>query len=166
MAEDAHALYQTHLDVVSDAVWRRSHSTLARHVDGVLDIETLDKMHLRTPRAQAIGNLIAFRRAMEGIGATAYHRLCLDAAFAGEDRIEGRHRTYVLRGGNYAIDPYECDMVLRLRDGVWMMSDTRVSRRHLGSASFTDLRDDPATPTLDAGLRAAPADIPILRTDE
>lgn len=162
MAEDAHVIYQEHLDIVSDAVWRRSHATLAHHIDEVLDIETVDRPHLATTRAQAIGNLVAFRRAMEGVGATAYHRVCHAAEFVGEDRIEGCHRTYVMRGGNYVIDPYDCDMILRRRDGLWRMSDTRVARRQLGSAAFSAELDvsvglaDDAPPPLATPSRRTP----------
>ena len=159
MAEDARDIYQAHLDVVSAAVWARSYGTLTRHIDETIDIRTIDTSHAAVPRAQAIGNLMAFRKGMDEIGATAYHRVCLDAAFAGEGRIEGRHRTYVLRGGNYAIDPYDNDMTLVLRDGIWLMGDTRVSRHHLGSASFIDMRQ--AAPSGPAG----PTDTPIPRRD-
>lgn len=133
---EANEIYQTHLDVVSDAVWRLDKDFLEVHIEERLTVETMDR-HLRSMgRDETIAALFAFREAMESIGATGYHRVCSTAAFTTDHRIDGVHRTYVLRGGNYAAEPYLCEQRLCLHDGIWRMGDTRVQRKTLGFATF------------------------------
>lgn len=40
-------------------------------------------------------------------------------------RVEGAHRTYIMRGGTYALDPFQNDMALVLRAGAWLGAGLR-----------------------------------------
>ena len=137
MADDAREIYQRHLDAMSAAVWARDGAAIGALLDESVDVVTGDRSCRSIGRDATVATLVAFRDAMRGIGATSYHRICNRAARTAPDVIEGAHVTYVLRGGNYAIEPYTCEQTLRLQDGAWRMGRTRVERHHLGAASFS-----------------------------
>ncbi|AHM05870.1 hypothetical protein roselon_03626 [Roseibacterium elongatum DSM 19469] len=68
-----------------------------------------------------------FRAFLSRMGATSYHRIAKHATFADGDRtrIEGAHTTHILRGGNYAVEPFTSHLTLVLRDGVWLGAGLR-----------------------------------------
>ncbi len=143
----AHDIYQTHLDALSDAVWRRDRGAIAALLDARIDVVTGDERFLSVDRDPSVDTLVGFADAMRGRGATGYHRVCTAAAHDGPAEISGSHMTYILRGGNYVIEPYSCDTVLVLRDGVWVMRSTRVDRPYLGAAAFNPPRARAAAAT-------------------
>ncbi|MGB3406135.1 MAG: hypothetical protein WBA67_01435 [Jannaschia sp.] len=122
-------IYQIHLDHVSRALWDRdweesvgywTYPHVMKTVDGVGTVYGAEEMIVYSK---------AFRERMAGLGATAYHRVCVSAQYdpADNDRILGRHRTYILRGGNYLVPPYDCDMILHRAPGIWMSAGISVS---------------------------------------
>ncbi|WP_298431205.1 hypothetical protein [uncultured Jannaschia sp.] len=119
---DARDIYQAHLDRVSEALWNGDFAAVAdlKVYPHVIEIETGQVESL--DREALLATTEAFRRSLGEIGASAYHRVCLLAEFApdDDDLIEGRHVTYVLRGGNYVAPPFECRMALRRIDGQWL----------------------------------------------
>ncbi|TFL16983.1 hypothetical protein [Jannaschia formosa] len=122
MTENAWQIYQDHLDAVSKAFW-------ARDYDRVVTMMSYPHK-MRSGRlcqvVQTPGELIEVaeiaRSSMQRLGGTAYHRVCLEAAFNPDDpdHIRGRHRVFLLRGGSYVIDPYESEMCLVRVDGSWL----------------------------------------------
>lgn len=150
--ETAHDIYQRHIDEVSKAVfdgdidsviarWGIPHVFISHGGEEIVKGEEMLRRYMTN-----------FHRHIRSIGATAYHRICLEAHFAPEDadRIEGRHRTYLLRGGSYVIDPYESDMVFERQNGVWraILSRIPISIRQINPlrAAATDRADDVDTP--------------------
>lgn len=121
MSESATDIYQAHLDAVSEALWAREFDTLLEHIHFPSFIETDDEMlRIDTPDAY-LPSLGSFRRKLETLGATAYHRLCREAVFANDDpnRIEGVHETFALNGATPVMQPYLNHMTLIRIDGRW-----------------------------------------------
>ncbi len=130
---DARDIYQAHLDEMSRAIWDGDMATMTRlHVfpnvicfpDGDREMHTGPDLHRMVLR---------FREHLEGLGATGYHRVCEAASFDPADtgRIEGEHRSYIMRGGNYVTEPYSCHMVLRRSDAGWHTAEITVPQlRH------------------------------------
>lgn len=135
MTEDPREVYQRNCDAVARAVWERDFPALRA--------ETALPVRMITPDADVtIPDDDALRRAMEELrdslarlGASAFLRICKTAVYApGDDtRIHGSHTTYVLRGANNVLPPYESRMLMvREADG-WKASDifSHVSNRHM-----------------------------------
>ncbi|CTQ50429.1 hypothetical protein [Jannaschia donghaensis] len=123
--QDARDIYQAHLDLVSRALWDRDYETIIavnrfphiiRFSDGNRQYDGPDDFAVMAAR---------FRDHLDGLGATGYHRVCEHASFDPLDRhrITGGHWTYILRGGNYLTDPYNCEMVLVHEGAEWMIAD-------------------------------------------
>lgn len=130
----ARDIYQTHLDLVSQALWDRDFEVITDlkvfpHVMRYPDCERA----YATPE-DLVATIETFRNRLEGLGATGYHRVCEQAAYDPQDRdrITGAHWTYILRGGNYLSEPYRCEMVLARHDGIWMTSDIAVPQLYHG----------------------------------
>ena len=124
--QTAHAIYQDHLDAVSEAIWNRD-------FDAVLGLMHYPHHRSIGPRVVVIddpavlaGQAAAFRDSLEGLRATGYVRVCREADFDGPDRIVGRHETFIVRGGTYQVDPYRAKLTLIRRDGLWLTSDCHV----------------------------------------
>jgi hypothetical protein len=70
-------------------------------------METSDcNLTFDTP-AQMVEAACSFRTFLSTMGATDYHRIC-DMADISEDgtEISGEHTTYIIRGGQFAVEPY------------------------------------------------------------
>lgn len=136
--EIAQKLYQEHLDIVSDAVWSGQARIVLAHTDDPFVTIMSDGKRTEQSHAMTELQLMGFRKAMLDCQASAYHRLVSGAAFDKADPavIHGSHMTYVLRGGNYAAEPYKCDLTIRFRNGRWVQSKTTIHRAVVGAAFF------------------------------
>ncbi|KIT18144.1 hypothetical protein [Jannaschia aquimarina] len=143
--DDAREIFQEHLDRVSQAVWDRDYDAVAAAISYPHRIGMPEGPGYIAPDAEAMkGHAKAFRESLSSMGATAYHRICRDAAFMANDRIEGRHVTYILSGGTYLVDPYPASMTLILKNGVWLSSEVAIGVRYsvLLYGSVLDRGDD------------------------
>lgn len=119
--QSAREIYQDHLDRVSRAVWTSDFDAVAKEMAYPHQISSFDTdVEIATP-AQLVENMRHFRETMISLGAKEYHRICQSAHFS-EDRtqIQGQHATYILRSGTYATEPYLNEMILVLRNGIWL----------------------------------------------
>ncbi|MEM9795681.1 MAG: hypothetical protein AAF919_04285 [Pseudomonadota bacterium] len=131
MEGTAQEIYQGHLDLVSQAVWDRDYDRVAAVMRYPHVIHLAESDHLIDTEAELKLDVETFRDSLMGLGATAYHRVCRDASFdpSDDDRITGRHLTYVMRGGSYLVEPYNCAMILTRVDGVWLGSGIRLAMK-------------------------------------
>jgi len=135
----AHDIYQDFLDKASVALWNRDYTTVAAMLSYPHLIRLPETDRIIQNAAEQQLDAQAFRESLKGLGATAYHRLCRDAQFDpdGPGRITGAHTTYVMRGGSYLTDPYECRMsLMRQPDGRWLADAINVSVRKSGMAYY------------------------------
>ena len=118
---DAAAIYQAWLDRVAAALWNGDHARVAASMAYPHVMATEDgAVHFETPEKLAEASA-EFRTTLTRMGAQAYHRICTDAAFSATDRIDGRHMTYILRGGTYVVPPFANKMTLVQQDGgAWL----------------------------------------------
>ncbi|WGW05655.1 hypothetical protein [Tropicibacter oceani] len=125
-------IYRKHLDLVTTAVWERNWDvvkqnlavpTVLRSQDTELAVETMDDLF------DAIKEV---RASMVTMGATAYFRVARHAEFSDAlmTRIEGRHTTYIMTGGYYALPPFESTQTLKLENGVWKGWNMRAGVRN------------------------------------
>ncbi len=129
MTEDAISIYQAHLDAVSEALWTRDFDRLLEHIHFPSFVETDDELlRIETPESY-LPSVRSFRRKLDQHGATAYHRICLEAVFATDDptRIEGMHKTYALMGATQVMEPYLNQMTLVNMDGNWLGAGIRAA---------------------------------------
>lgn len=154
--EAAHDIYQRHLDEVSKAVYDDDFASIADHWGLPHTFISHSGREVVEDEAILRRYMTQFHRHIRSLRATAFHRICLDAQFRADDPdvIEGRHRSYILRGGSYAIDPYLGDMALECRDGVWRATMSRVQAllRHLNPLRAIPLEPPAPAPPADPDL--------------
>lgn len=124
---DPKAIYQAHLDVVSSALWHRDFeavSVMMHYPDTIVAKDLTQRFDVPADNMHAARLM---RESIARLGATAYHRICVMAEFVegDQDRIVGRHRTYLLNGGTYVIPPFESDMTLRRVGARWLGAGIR-----------------------------------------
>lgn len=124
---DAMTIYQTHLDLVSEAVWNKDDTTLAAAMTYPHALSTDRGLETINDGAAMIRRAHAFRQSLLDRGATGYIRVVVAAAFVGdaEDRIEGFHRVYVLNGATHVIAPYASEASLTRVGDEWLGSGVR-----------------------------------------
>lgn len=138
----ARRIYQGLADRISGLIWDGEFETLAEHMVFPHTVHHPDGSYTTADAGEMIAAARTFRKSLETLGATAYHRVCKQAAFdtADEDRITGLHTNYVVRGGHYVTEPYPSGLILVRRDGQWKTAAVRVKTRVPGVAYF-----DPST---------------------
>ncbi len=124
---DAREIYQLNLDIVSRAVWTKDCATVLQHLKLPNQMYTADAGMLVRTAEELCAVVEDFRAYLQRMGALDYHRICTEAEVDPDnpDRITGKHRTYILRGGRYVIEPYVNDMVMERVDGHWMATELR-----------------------------------------
>lgn len=136
---EVHDIYQDFLDASSVALWNRDYVAVAAMLRYPHLIRLPETDRIIQNSAEQKLDAQAFRESLKGLGATAYHRLCREAHFDPDNtgRITGTHTTYVMRGGSYLTDPYDCQMSLLLEpSGRWLANDITVSVRKSGMAYY------------------------------
>lgn len=132
---DPKDIYQDHLDRISRALWDGDFDTVCANMHLPKRIETADRVAVMETVEDMQASLVSFRDSMLRLGATAYHRVCRSVTRdADPDLLHGIHRTYIMRGGQYVLDPYDVAMELRRVDGRWLGSTIR---SHLRNATCT-----------------------------
>ena len=147
----ARDIYQIHLDAVTDALWERD-------FDRCLDLFTLPhrrRLGTRDVLIEAKAALLAegraFRDTLDGLGATGFIRICRAGAFVGDDRIEGEHESYVVRGGTYQVQPYLVQLKLLLSGGLWRAAECHVPNFPIPLSGYPEAA--PGRPTTDEDIR-------------
>lgn len=129
---DALAIYQTHLDQMSQALW-------ALNYDAIEDLLTLPTRMIALDDHVVFDDVKSLRRAardfrafLEECGAEEYHRIAQRAVFHPDysDRIDGSHDTYILRDGRYVLQPYLNHQVLVCEGGKWRGIEIRSEVRN------------------------------------
>ncbi|MEM7491004.1 MAG: hypothetical protein AAF390_17950 [Pseudomonadota bacterium] len=146
---DAAEIYQAHLDATSHAMWIGDRATLAALIGAPHAVTVNGETRVFRSVDEVIDGAAAFRASMVRLGATAYHRVAISAAFETDERqtIQGRHRVYILHGGSYIIDPYETEMTLVHDDDHWRCGDIAMTLSPEALAVVRPLACVPPNPT-------------------
>lgn len=136
---EAIEIYQNHLDRMSARMWNNDFVGMSEMMYFPHRINLPGHSRVIGSAEEQQLDARAFRESLGALGATAYHRVCREARFADDARrrIVGRHKTYVMRGGSYLTDPYDCEMSLVPGDdGAWLADWITVSVRNTGMAYY------------------------------
>ncbi|MDA7427557.1 hypothetical protein PGB28_03730 [Primorskyibacter aestuariivivens] len=130
--DDALAIYQDHLDRVSQAVWTADEDALANLLAVPNRMITTDAEILLETVQDVIKAAQDFRAFLIRSGAQEFHRIAREARWhpQHDNRIDGSHDTYVLRGGSFALAPYVNHQVLVREGGVWRGIEIRAEVRN------------------------------------
>ena len=125
MSHNARAIYQANLDAVSRAVWEQDIDAALAHLELPNRMATQDTEFILVDAAELLRAIANLRESLTRLGATGFHRICQDAVVdpSRPDRIIGRHRSYVLRGGSHVLPPYESQMSLVQTAAGWKAND-------------------------------------------
>jgi hypothetical protein len=163
------SIYQENLDAVTRAVLTDDLALLLRHIAMPNQIVSEDVEMVVTSPDEMLLIITDFREALAKMGADAYRRDCLNAAYLpGNPRIiTGQHRTTFLQGGQPLRPPTVADMMLVLMpDQAWRAIRVEARARN-GEAAFIspDLAEAQcrALQRLGVKLSTLPADPPKVR---
>ncbi|MCF2872518.1 hypothetical protein L0664_15690 [Octadecabacter sp. G9-8] len=146
---DPVALYQAHIDVLSDALLRADAETFISRMsypnvmvcDGGTTV-IKDGAHERAILAEYFETLRMQR-------VTAFIRLCTEAEFITPDRIEGTHISHMMSSGHRLNKPYPNRLRLERINGHWLeTASANALRRAGGIMSLPIVADDPKIPQL------------------
>jgi len=128
----AREIYQEHLDRVSRALWDLDFDVLMDSLAVPNSMYTADTGLVYETKADLKAALVEYRAFLTRAGAQDYHRIVRWARFHPhhDGRIDGEHDTYVLRGGQYALDPFRSAQVLVLQNDVWRGIECRSQVRN------------------------------------
>lgn len=129
MARD---IYQAHLDRVSRALWDLDFDVLMQALAVPNQMYTADTGLVYETEADLKEAILAYRAFLARAGAQDYHRIVRWARFHPQydGRIDGEHDTYVLRGGQYALEPFVSSQVLILQNDAWRGIECRSQVRN------------------------------------
>lgn len=129
MARD---IYQEHLDRVSRALWDLDFEVLLQALAVPNQMYTADTGLVCDTEADLKDAIVEYRSFLARAGAQDYHRIVRWARFHPhhDGRIDGEHDTYVLRGGQYALEPFVSSQVLILQNDVWRGIECRSQVRN------------------------------------
>lgn len=132
-------IYQAYLDEVSGNLWDGDGAGVARKLKYPHTIHLPEAERIISDPEAQTRDAAAFRESLAALRATAFHRLCRDARFDPDrpDRIVGSHTTYIIRGGSYMTEPYDCAMSLIWDEAQgWLADVIRVSVQNNGMAYY------------------------------
>lgn len=129
-------IYQTNLDAVARVVFSGEMSRIQDLIAVPLTIQMADGSVQIDRLEDAVFMLSEQRDNLLNLGTTEYHRICVDATFVdpAATQITGRHKTYVMRGATYLLDPFLCEMDLIKDAGLWRL---RHMRCHMKNSDYT-----------------------------
>ena len=117
----ARAIYQAHLDSVTRAVWSRAFPEAVAELRFPYFMQTPAAEVTMDRPADAMQDMSVFRDQLDEWSVVDYGRSCLVAGFhpTDPDRIDGAHRTVLLRRGAQALPSFVTAMSLRRTGPVW-----------------------------------------------
>lgn len=146
---EARAIYQEHLDTVTEALWKGDFEKAADFILLPGRVDFLDQKVDFLTRASVVTHFSELRRVLTERGATDYVRVCRGAEFANPERtkIWGQHESFMLQGTTYVMEPYQNRMDLALIDGRWQASGltcqiSNAETRLMTPALLNAARDD------------------------
>lgn len=125
-------IYQANLDAVSRMLFAGDLDRIGCHIAVPCAVHTQDS----SQRIEQLDDLMVMLReqrdCLRRLGATEYHRICIEAEFTDPTglRIRGHHRTYLLRGGSYLMEPYPCEQQIELQGDDWKALDLNCQMRN------------------------------------
>ena len=129
MRPDARTVYQTHLDRITEAVWRRDFGAAARAMHFPHRRITPEGEVFHLSPEDVTRDIEVFRGALDALGATSYERTCEGAEYhpTNPDRIDGCHRACAWTAAGYAMRPWMTRLTLRRTDGLWRCAEMRLA---------------------------------------
>lgn len=108
----AKEIYQEALDVGSKALWSGDYEAVARTAAFPYTMATRTTLATFEDAESLTAMLRDLRGNFANVGATDLIRICREAHVSADDpdRIVGRHTSYTMRGGMYAVPPYDSAM--------------------------------------------------------
>lgn len=127
----AQAHYQKCLDRIAEHFWARDWEALGDCIAFPNHITSLDAERVVETRKEWLEIARAARESFVQVGATEYHRICIEASFAdpSRTRITGTHKTYILRNSTLVLPVYHARMTMVWSDGVWRSSGLHTESR-------------------------------------
>ncbi|SNS82982.1 hypothetical protein [Antarctobacter heliothermus] len=129
-------IYQANLDAVAQMVFSGDMSRLQDLISVPLVIQMADGS-MQIDRLEDVVFMLAEQRDnLLNLGTTEYHRICVDARFLdpAATQISGRHKTYVMRGATYLLEPFICEMNLTKDAALWRVC---LMRCHMKNSDYT-----------------------------
>ena len=151
---EAMAIYQAHLDVVTNLLWEGVWSDLEDHFLWPNTVIAGEFVNMVQNAEEQMVLLEQHRASLKMIGATAYHRVALRANQPAPDTVDGSHATYILQGTALLADPYVSRQKLTLGNGHWRTNGVTTETR----TAVLDL----VAPRYEALIKTR-ADKPVLR---
>ncbi|MEM6595054.1 MAG: hypothetical protein AAF672_09700 [Pseudomonadota bacterium] len=121
--QDAREIYQTMLDVMTDALLSNDQPTLMSGVVYPFRMSTMEEEFIIESALDWQACTEAYRKNLLAQGVNHYIRLVTDAEFLSENYIRGSHITHTLRNANVVVPAYENRAILTRVDGVWRFSE-------------------------------------------
>lgn len=127
----AQAHYQTMLDRINRLFWARDWEALGGCISVPNRISSADTERVVDTLDEWLEIARAARQSFVQVGATEYHRICVEARFADatRTRITGLHKTYILRNSTLVLPVCNARMTLVWADGVWRSSGLHTEAR-------------------------------------
>ncbi|MEE4188360.1 MAG: hypothetical protein V2I76_07925 [Roseobacter sp.] len=123
MKTDAHAIYQSALDILTEAILQRDEAIWERHICLPHFMSTTDGRLVHETREDLITGLYDFTEALDRLGVTQIKRTCDTARQLTGDTIVGYHTTEMFAQDGKAFPPYPVRWVMHLHEtGVWKVS--------------------------------------------
>ncbi len=136
MSEDARAIYQDFLDQMSEALVSGDADAFLHHIHLPHRIITEDGVFEINDMTTARRHFDGFAGALRAQGVDAYVRVAKSAVFTDANRILGRHVADITSAGKRVVAPFENEMEIDRRDGVWGAS---VVRHHVRFVAWPDI---------------------------
>lgn len=141
--DDAKAIYQHNLDIVTKAMMEDDFDTVLSHLAVPAYICSSDQQIFVETREHLHRILLSSRQWLHDLKVDTYVRVCRGAEFvtANCDYIVGEHETFALRKGLPIIPAYRSTMAFVHQDGRWLAGGITANVR---DRDFPITRDDAA----------------------
>lgn len=129
-------IYQASLDAVASMVFSGDMTRLQDLISVPLTIQMADGS-LQIERLEDVVFMLSEQRDnLLNLGTTEYHRICVDARYLdpAATQISGRHKTYVMRGATYLLEPFICEMDLTKDAALWRVG---LLRCNMNNSDYT-----------------------------
>lgn len=129
MSDQAMTIFQEFLDRSGALMMSGAYTELSTMMSYPLHVETTDGSLINASPDDFITSAKAFSDYMGRMGARDFLRIAKSADYVKgyDDLIDGVHETFILKGGNYVVEPYRNALRLRLVEGEWRGSKFRSS---------------------------------------